>query len=97
MKKYVNGILTDCTAEEITEFNNRVANAPSQFDMAMEDLRRKRNALLAKTDWTDLPNTPLSNEKKTEWQTYRQQLRDLTNGIITAEQAKAVIFPNEVQ
>lgn len=36
-----------------------------------------RNRLLAETDWTQLPDVPLSAEKKAEWAVYRQALRDL--------------------
>jgi Phage tail assembly chaperone protein len=40
-------------------------------------IRQQRNDLLYKSDWTQLPGGPLSDEKKAEWATYRQQLRDL--------------------
>lgn len=36
-----------------------------------------RNGLLAASDWTQSPDSPLSDAKKQEWATYRQQLRDL--------------------
>ncbi len=42
-----------------------------------EDLRTVRNAVLAKCDYTQLSDSPLSDELKTEWATYRQSLRDL--------------------
>jgi hypothetical protein len=42
-----------------------------------EDLRTVRDAVLAESDWTQLPDSPLSDELKTEWATYRQALRDL--------------------
>lgn len=39
-------------------------------------LREKRDALLKDSDWTD--SAPhLTDEQRTEWQTYRQALRDL--------------------
>ena len=38
--------------------------------------RDQRNVYLANSDWTDLPNAPLTASKKAEWQTYRQELRD---------------------
>lgn len=41
-------------------------------------IRNKRNYLLSQTDWTQLPDSPLSVEKQSEWQSYRQQLRDVT-------------------
>ena len=40
-------------------------------------LRGKRDELLAKSDWTQTSDSPLSDEQKAEWRTYRQQLRDL--------------------
>ena len=40
-------------------------------------LKAKRDALLAKTDWTQTVDAPLSDAKKAEWATYRQALRDL--------------------
>lgn len=41
------------------------------------DLRNKRDRLLQQSDWTQMPDSPLTEEKKQEWQTYRQALRDL--------------------
>lgn len=40
-------------------------------------LRSERNSLLSQCDWTQLPDAPLSNEKKQKWANYRQELRDL--------------------
>ena len=64
-----------------------------EFDMAMANLRAKRNALLTESDWTILPDSPIAD--KTAWQAYRQNLRDLTEGITTKEQANAVVFPTK--
>ena len=91
MKKYVDGVLVDLTAEEITEFNQRLADAPSEFDMAMEDLRTKRNKLLADTDHYALSDQTLSDDMRT----YRQSLRDITNGLTTVADVKAVVFPTK--
>jgi len=43
----------------------------------MRLLRIKRNQLLAATDWRMVSDYPGSNQ--TEWQTYRQALRDITS------------------
>lgn len=43
---------------------------------AMEQLRMQRNSLLVQTDWRMLPDYPGTNQ--TDWQTYRQALRDIT-------------------
>ena len=41
-------------------------------------VRGKRTALLSDCDWTEMPGSPLSDAKKAEWATYRQELRDIT-------------------
>ena len=89
MKKYVDGVLVDLTSEEIANFNQRLADAPSEFDMAIEDLRVKRNTKLAETDFYALSDVTMSADMTT----YRQNLRDLTNGLTTVEQVEAVTWP----
>jgi hypothetical protein len=42
-------------------------------------IRNRRNQLLFECDWTQLADSPLTNQKQTEWQIYRQSLRDITN------------------
>ncbi len=44
----------------------------------MRELRRHRNIRLQECDWTQGADSPLSDSKKAEWQTYRQALRDIT-------------------
>jgi hypothetical protein len=39
--------------------------------------RSVRNKLLSECDWTQVPDAPLTEEKRAEWRTYRQALRDL--------------------
>jgi hypothetical protein len=41
--------------------------------------RSKRDALLASSDWTQLPDSPLSGDARTAWAAYRQALRDITD------------------
>ena len=50
---------------------------PQSLDIASNIIRSERNRLLTACDWTQLPNSPLSETKKQEWDTYRQALRDL--------------------
>lgn len=56
-----------------------------------ENIRNDRNKLLTETDWTQLPDSPLTPEKKAEWQTYRQELRDVTN----QPDPKNIIWPTK--
>ena len=41
------------------------------------EVRAERNKRLMLSDWTQLSDNALSTEKKAEWNTYRQQLRDV--------------------
>jgi hypothetical protein len=43
--------------------------------------RSNRNNLLKDSDWTQLPNNPLTVEKQEEWNVYRQKLRDIPKTI----------------
>lgn len=47
-------------------------------EIKWDEIREERDKLLTESDWTQLPDSPLSSSKKTEWQTYRQELRDIT-------------------
>jgi len=68
--------------------------AIQRTDNILEILRNKRNALLKESDWTQLNDCPLSDTKKTEWQTYRQALRDLPAGHQDTDNIDEVAFPN---
>lgn len=54
--------------------NGDVSNTYTVTDMDV--IREQRNLELVASDWTQLPDSPLTAEKKAEWATYRQQLRD---------------------
>jgi hypothetical protein len=89
--------IEDC----IIEFTNGTAtiskaDIEAQFpivelDMAMETLRAKRNKLLADTDYLALSDNTMTEEDRT----YRQALRDITEGLTTKEQVEAVVFPTK--
>ena len=59
---------------------------------AWDAIRVERDALLTASDWTVLPDAPLTTTQKTAWKTYRQTLRDLPqthathDGIVWPEQ-----------
>jgi hypothetical protein len=59
--------------------------------MAMETLRAKRNKLLSATDYLALSDNTMTEEVKT----YRQALRDITEGLTTVAQVNAVVFPTK--
>ena len=62
-----------------------------ELDNALDNLRAKRNKLLADSDYIVLADSPVAD--KSNWLTYRQSLRDITQGLSTVEQVQAVVFP----
>jgi hypothetical protein len=48
-----------------------------QDAMTASNNRLKRNQLLMESDWTQMPDSPLTDEAKTSWATYRSSLRSL--------------------
>ena len=57
------------------------------------DIRRERNGLLGRTDWTQLSDTNLTAEQKAEAVDYRRALRDVTNGLNNPVDTSAVDWP----
>ena len=47
------------------------------IEFSWTKLRTERNIRLSNSDWVMLPDVSLTTEKKEEWITYRQALRDL--------------------
>ena len=90
MKKNVNGTEIDMTAQEIAEFESQQIT-PNLFEIALKHLRFERNNLLAETDYLALSDNTMS-EAMTN---YRQELRDITNGLTTEEEVKSVVFPTK--
>ena len=46
-------------------------------EQLMDFLRYERNIKLQECDWTQLPDSALTDAKKAEWAIYRQELRDM--------------------
>ena len=49
-----------------------------ESDGLADSIRIQRDGLLTQSDWTQLPDSPLSTADKEAWATYRQALRDIT-------------------
>jgi hypothetical protein len=47
-------------------------------EIKWDEIRVQRNTLLTNSDWTQFQDSPITGSKLTEWQTYRQSLRDIT-------------------
>ena len=72
-QKVVNGVYYDLTAEEEAELDARAEAA----DLDLGQIRGQRNGNLDRTDRTQIADFPLGADSLADWQTYRQELRDL--------------------
>ena len=66
---------------------------PDKKDSPMFELRGIRNFLLKNTDWTQMPDAPLSDDKKEQYRIYRQKLRDLPAQFYDIINLEDVTFP----
>jgi hypothetical protein len=88
----INGVQVPFTAEEEAQRDaEEQAWNDGAFDRAMADLRQRRDNLLKVTDYLALSDNTLSADMTT----YRQDLRDITNGLTTVEDVNAVVFPTK--
>ena len=88
----VNGERIQFTAaEEAARDAEEQAWSDGAFDRAMTDLRQRRNNLLKDTDFYALSDVTMSADMTT----YRQNLRDLTNGLSTVADVNAVVYPTK--
>ena len=65
---------------------------------ALDEIRVIRNRLLRESDWTqmmDITDTRMDNLTKGKWQTYRENLRDITDGLTTEAEVKSVTWPTK--
>jgi DNA helicase TIP49 (TBP-interacting protein) len=61
--------------------------------VAMIELRQCRDSMLSATDWTQIPDAPLTKTQKTAYKVYRQELRDLPNNYGNITNIDQVTFP----
>ena len=77
--QFANGLAT--TIDNIIDYGYDANNNPVYEIMSantkLEIIRDMRDGLLENSDWMMTTDSPLTDEKRTEWQTYRQALRDL--------------------
>jgi hypothetical protein len=87
-----NGVHIQFTAEEEAARDaEEKAWADGALDRELAKVRNKRNNKLAKTDFYALSDVTMSDNMKT----YRQELRDITNGLDTVEKCNAVTWPTQ--
>jgi hypothetical protein len=79
--------------DDMVELPESIGNAPSAWhkyhlqtkqwvenkpiEATEAEIKTQRRQLLLDSDWTQLPNGPLTTEQQAAWATYRQELRDI--------------------
>ena len=92
----INGIQVPFTAEEEAQRDHEEqAWNDGAFDRAMADLRQRRDNLLKASDWEVIMAKEKGTTLSAGFKTYRQDLRDITEGLTTVEQVEAVEFPTK--
>jgi len=85
MKKLVNGIEMDMTSQEITQREADIQQYKNnELSVKLDFLRLIRNNFLTETDFYANSDVTMSDAIKT----YRQALRDITNGLDTVAKVK---------
>jgi len=87
--KVVNNQVVEMTEEENNAFENY--RTSKHFNIKIENLRQERNLLLKETDFYANSDVTMSEAMRT----YRQQLRDITNGLTTVEDVNSVTWPTK--
>jgi len=88
----INGNVVQFTAaEETARDAEEQAWADGALARAQANLRSKRDALLAATDFYALSDVTMSDDMKT----YRQELRDLPSGKDTVAKCEGATFPTK--
>ena len=78
MQYMINGHIVTMSEEDEKAHNESVADLQAQALVHLAFVNRNtRNELLAASDWTQFNDSPLTDEAKTSWATYRTALRDL--------------------
>ena len=88
----INGNRVQFTAEEEAARDvEEQAWADGAFNRAIASVRSKRNGLLADTDYLALSD----NTQTSDMTTYRQNLRDITNGVDTVDKCNNIDWPTK--
>ena len=88
----INGNRVQFTAEEEAARDaEETAWANGAFDRAIAEVRSKRNRLLAETDFHGMSDNTMTSDMTT----YRQNLRDITNGVTTRAHIDAISWPTK--
>lgn len=97
---YLNSTYFNVPVSAEIDLDGEIIKSPIPLDVIetayikqqVNELRVERNKLLLQTDWTQMPDAPLTAEQKTEFAEYRQALRDITNNLDNPDE---VVWPTK--
>ena len=90
--KLVDGVSVQLTdAEETARDAEELAFTNNAFNKAIANVRDKRDRLIGETDFYALSDVTMSSDMTT----YRQNLRDITNGVDTVDKCNAISWPTK--
>ncbi len=76
------GSYYEITEQEVVEIQTYRIKTDLEIEIELDGMwsfiRERRTVKLKECDWTQLSDSPLTPEKKEQWQIYRQSLRDIT-------------------
>ena len=94
--KLVNGERIQLTAQEEADRDaEETAWNNGAFDRAIADVRSKRDNLLKASDWEVIMAKEKGTTLSAGFKTYRQNLRDITEGVSTVEDVNNITWPTK--
>ena len=72
-----------------------IAPPPPTAEQRLAALRERRDKLLQGSDYTQMPDLPISADRRAAWATYRQALRDLPSLIDYLDEIEWPIPPEQ--
>lgn len=73
--------INELPRENTTEMPSFSVGDKLSGDIGLYLIRKKRNSLINESDFRVLPDYPIDENKRLEWQIYRQRLRDITENV----------------
>mgnify|MGYP003127417346 FL=1 len=94
--KLINGEQIQLTAQEEAQRDaEEQAWNEGAFDREIADVRQKRNRLLQDSDWEVIMAKEKGTTLSAGFKTYRQDLRDITEGVSTVEDVNNITWPTK--
>jgi len=90
--RHLDGFVTEPSKKRVNLDTLQIEERDPFVPNIADYIRSKRANLLRNSDWTQMPDSPLSEAKRAEWATYRQALRDMpdTQVVNTVEE---IVWP----